>query len=294
MSDDRLSIITPSFARDFTLCRTLNRSVIEFFPPHIQHYIVVDRRDLALFRTLAGPRTTIVTKEDVLPAGIRRLPGLNRWRSSGTLLPISGWLVQQIVKIAMCGLLDEPTLLMVDSDAVFVRDVDLGLFARDGKTRLFKRAGAIRGKTPAMEFHITWHENAARLLGISPDPLPLDDYIGQVISWRRELVLGMCRRIEDVTSTSWFKAIARIKAVSEYLLYGVYVDRVARPGTVWIDDHARCNSRWEDSPVVYDAVADYVASLNPEDIALMISAHSRTESGVRDLIIRSATNGRLS
>jgi hypothetical protein len=294
MVDDRLSIVTPSFKRDLALCRTLNRSILEFFPAHVHHYIVVDRRDVALFRPLAGSRTTIIEKEDVLPAGMRRLPGFNRWRCSGTLVPISGWLVQQIVKISMSALLDVPTLLMVDSDVAFVRDIDLRLFAAGGKTRLYKNAGAILGKTPAMEFHLTWHENAAKLLGIPAAPLPLDDYIGQVISWRRDLVLGMCRRIEEVTSTSWFQAIARALAVSEYLLYGVYVDRIAGNSSVWIDDHARCNSYWEDFPVAFDAVRDHVASLDRDDLALMISSHSRTAPDVRSLILRCATNGRLS
>jgi hypothetical protein len=66
---------------------------------------------------------------------------MNRWCSRGTLLPINGWLVQQIAKIAMATLLVEETLLMLDSDAVFVRDIDTRLFANDGKTRLFKERG---------------------------------------------------------------------------------------------------------------------------------------------------------
>ena len=248
------------------------------------------RRNLALFRPLDGGRTYVIAKEDVLPAGLKRLPGLNRWRSSGTLVPISGWLVQQIAKMAMAELLKVPTLLMVDSDAVFVRDVDPLLFARDGTTRLFKSAGAIPA---SMTDHVTWHENAARLLGIPATSAPFDDYIGQVISWRRDLVLAMCRRIEAVTGTSWANAIARTMHVSEYLLYGVFVERVASAPSVWIDSNPRCNLRWEPIPLAYGAVADYLAALNPDDIALMISAHSRTDPGVRDLVVRRATNGRL-
>lgn len=293
MSDDRIAVITPSFERDFALCRSLNKSIGEFLPSDVQHYIVVDNRDFALFSQLANSRTRIVAKEDILPGGFKRLPGMNRWCSRDTFLPISGWLVQQIAKIAMATRLDEPTLLMVDSDATFVRDVDPRIFSCDRKTRLFKSTGAIVGKTSAMEYHITWHENAARLLGISVAPLPLDDYIGQVISWRRELVLGMCQRIESVTSMSWFKALARTVQVSEYLLYGVYVERVAQSNAIWVDENPRCNSYWHDRPVRRSDISDFIASLNPDDIALMISAHSSTDLRVRELIIREASRGRI-
>jgi hypothetical protein len=293
MSDNRIAVITPSFERDFALCRSLNKSVVEFMPSGVQHYIVVDSRDVRLFSQLANSRTLVIAKEDVLPGGFKRLPGMNRWYSRDTLLPISGWLVQQIAKIAMAMRLDEPTLLMVDSDATFVRDVDPRIFTRDGRTRLFKSSGAIVGKTSAMEYHITWHENAARLLGIPAAPLPLDDYIGQVISWRRELVLGMCQHIESVTNASWFKSIARTLQVSEYLLYGVYVERVAQSDAIWVDENPRCNSYWHDRPVAHHEISDFVASLNPEDLALMISAHSSTDLRVRDLIIKEASGGRI-
>jgi hypothetical protein len=123
---------------------------------------------------------------------------------------------------------------------------------------------------------------------------PLDDYIGQVISSKRELVLKMCRQIEAVNNTSWINAIARARHVSEYLLYGAYVENLSRSAEwIWIDDKPRCYSRWEYTPIPDSAVAEFVEALGDDDVAFMISAHSTIDPAVRDLIIERATRGRV-
>ncbi|HEY1729664.1 MAG TPA: DUF6492 family protein [Candidatus Baltobacteraceae bacterium] len=291
MYSEQIAIVTPSFKRDLELCRALNRSVQEFLPEAVRHYIVVDRRDLRNFLPLSSRRTIVLCKEDVLPKSIIQLPRMNRWLTTATVLPISGWLVQQIAKIAMASLLSESTLLMVDSDAVFVRDVEPSIFARDGKTRLYCNRDGI---TPDMTAHIAWHRNACVLLGLPKQTLPLDDYIGQVISWKRELVLRMCERLEQVSGHRWYDAIARIRQFSEYLLYGIFIQRVlGTEGNVWIDERARCNSHWATSKLSETDITDFVGSLEADELALMISAHSGTTHDTRAAAISLATNGRL-
>jgi hypothetical protein len=50
----------------------LSRS-LEAFAPSGEHWIVVDRADLPLFRSLENGRTTLVATEEVLPVWLRRL-----------------------------------------------------------------------------------------------------------------------------------------------------------------------------------------------------------------------------
>jgi hypothetical protein len=273
----RLAIITPSYGPDFELCRTLNRSVLEFLPSSVLHYIFVDRRDLKRFGALKGERTIVASKEEIMPRGIVQLPGLNRWISRATLLPISGWLVQQIAKIATAELLHEPTLVMVDSDALFVR---------------YRCPGAI---TADMESHILWHNNACRILDVRPDPLPMDDYVGQVISWDRAIVRAMCTHLESIGGCSWDTVLARTRAVSEYLLYGLFVEKIiGQADHVWIDERSRCKTHWEFVPLLHSQLADFATSLQDDDFALMISSHSGTSTETRQAAISLATNGRLS
>lgn len=286
-----LAIVTPSYAPDFELCRTLNRSVMEFLPNSVKHYIFVDRRDFKLFRTLSGSRTSVVIKEEMMPRGIYQVPGTNRWVSNATFLPITGWLVQQIAKIAAADFLTEDALVMVDSDAVFVRDVDTRIFIDDGRTRLYRQLGAIREHMTA---HISWHHNASRLLDLPRELVPLTDYIGQVIGWDRAIVRDMCARIETVNGCSWHAALARARQVSEYLLYGMFVEQTPEMrNRVWIDERSRVGMYWEIAALSDTEIDAFARSLDDEDIALMITSHSKTSPEARRLAIATATNGRL-
>jgi hypothetical protein len=286
-----IAIVTPSYGPDFELCRTLNRSVREFLPRSVKHYIFVDRRDLKQFRSLADERTIVASKEDILPKGIVQIPASNRWMSTSTLVPISGWLVQQIAKIATATLLDEMTLVMVDSDALFVRDVEPAVFTTNGATRLYRSTGGISAE---MDDHILWHNNACRLLNVMPDEAPMSDYIGQIISWNRQLVIQMCAHVESVANTSWHGALARTRAISEYLLYGLYVEKVLGSGAnVWIDERSRCKAHWQVHPLLDSQLAEFSMSLEEGDFALMISSHSTTSRATRRAAIKLATNGRL-
>ena len=99
----------------------------------------------------------------------------------------------------------------VDSDVRFVRPFDASLFVRDGKTRLYRLPGGVH---EGME-HVRWHPRVCRLLGVTPDPLPMDDYVGNVISWDRGIVLRALDRIERMTGSAWHVAFTRARLVSE-------------------------------------------------------------------------------
>src|ERR1700677_4667311 len=101
MRDRSFAIVTPSYYRDFPHCRLLVESVGAHVPRDIPHFIVVDRRDEALFSGLRSPRTHLVLKEDVLPGWLRQIPFARRWWLSAKSLPVRGWIVQQLVKLSV-------------------------------------------------------------------------------------------------------------------------------------------------------------------------------------------------
>jgi len=285
-----LAIVTPSYGPDSILCAELNRSVLEFFPA-ASHYILVDHRDLSAFRKLEGGRTRVIVKEDILPGRFVRLPGCNRWMCRWTPRPMGGWLVQQIVKIASANHLQEQVLVIVDSDTCFVRDVDPTRFVRDGATRLFRRKDGIR---PDMKTHILWHQNSCRLLGVPPDQPPLPDYISSLVSWDRRVVLRMQQRIESVTGGPWYAAVARTPQVSEFLLYGLLVDKVGDGrDQVWIDDEDRCLTYWDFTPLPMERVDEFASKFQDGDIAMLLSSQSRTAADVRRAVRLQVSGGRL-
>jgi Family of unknown function (DUF6492) len=285
MSTREIAIVTPSFARDYELCCALNESVLRFVPAPVKHYLFVDRCDVALFRRLEGSRTVVTAIEDILPRGLFKVPFSKKWwLSISARYPAKGWLIQQLAKLSAPHVLKEHVVVNVDSDVRFIRPVDLALFEDNGKTRMYRKPG---GVVAGME-HVAWHRNVCRLLGVEPDELPMDDYVGNVISWDRRLVLDACARVEAITGLPWHVAYTRGRKVGEQLLYGLYVDKVVGPRSagVWIDERSWCHTYWGPQALQEADVESFVAALEPDDFAFSIAGYTATEQRVQQAALR--------
>jgi hypothetical protein len=277
----RIAVVTPSFARDFALCRALNESVLTFWPSDVKHYLFVDRQDLELFRPLANNRTIVAAIEDVIPKGYYKVPGSKKWWfSTAAVFPAKGWLIQQLVKLSVPDFVDEDVVVNVDSDVRFVRSVDPEIFAREGKTRLYRLRGGI---TPGMT-HVKWHYNVCKLLDVAPDPLPMDDYVNNVISWNRRIALQARARIESVTGKAWHVALTHRRLVSEYLTYGLYVEKILgyEKAKVWVEDRSWCHTYWGPGPLAAADVRAFVERMPPDYIAFSIAGYTHTDEAVTD------------
>ena len=127
--------------------------------------------------------------------------------------------------------------------------------------------------------HVKWHRNVSRLLGVDPDrTLPMDDYVGNVISWDRRLVLGALARIERTTGRPWHIAYTRARSVGEQLVYGLYVDAVlgADAANVWVDDRSWCHTYWGPEPLAPADVEAFTRSMRDDDVAFSIAGYTDT------------------
>src|SRR6516165_9214995 len=132
----RMAVITKSFAPDFELCTALNHSVLDNAPSTVQHHIIVPRSDLKLFGRLAGPRTHIRCEADLLPRTFVPMPFSNIMVNlARPFPPVRGWILQQVIKLAAIAASQDDAVLIVDSDAEFIRPFAAELFVRDGKVR---------------------------------------------------------------------------------------------------------------------------------------------------------------
>jgi hypothetical protein len=276
-----LAVLTPSYAPDLELCRTLNRSVLDWTPPDVTHHIIVPRRDHDLFAPLRSARTEVWTVEQWLPARMLRLPRVNAWLNlRRPYPPVRGWVMQQVVKLRAAAEIDADLLLLADSDVVLVRPVTADTFRTDGRLRFYRRDDAV---DEHMERHVIWHDVARRLLGLpeagSP---PLPDYISAFNVWDRRTVLALLDHVERTTGRSWVDVVASQLHVSEFILYGVFVDCVlGESADVCAAGSMLCHSYWDTQPLDRAAVAGFVRELAPEDVAMMISAKSGTPLDVR-------------
>ena len=119
-----VALLTPTYGRDLELCALLCESVDRYVSLFSKHYLLVPDSDLALFAHFESERRCVLPASQFLPDWLRPLPRIvqrNRrqyWWSFRTK-PVSGWHVQQLLKIAATISLPHQRFCILDSDVVF-------------------------------------------------------------------------------------------------------------------------------------------------------------------------------
>jgi hypothetical protein len=240
----------------------------------MRHYIIVDGSDQKLFRRLQGSHTEIIAKESILPWWFQKLPVLkqNIWLSLKTL-PVRGWLIQQITKIAIAHLIEENVLIFADSDVAFVRPFDPHTLVQEQKVRFFCKERSVPADMPTA--HSKWYRNASRLLKTPTVPFPAPAYISQLVTWKRENVLKLCRTIEEHHHRPWIKVCCNTWHLSEYILYGLFVDQVLKDQAGhYPDSRELCHTYWRERPMSSSEFKNFLTDIQPFQVAVMISSRA--------------------
>ena len=268
------ALITPSFRGDYERCRWLVESVARHVVPSVKHYLVIDRRDVPLFKSLENARTHILVVEDVLPWWLMRIPGVPKVWMSFKTLPVRNWILQQLVKLSMPLHVPEDLLFFVDSDTFFANPFDPDQWLRDGRAPLLME----RDQAWRDDHNNVWQGVASQMLGLPKLKTYDSAFIGNVICWRRDVVLKLHAHLEQVGGISWQRQVARQLKFSEYILYGAFCERVlgiAEAGH-WEDGVIRTLCHWDTKPLNPAGLAEFRAQLSPEHHSVMVSAKSGT------------------
>ncbi len=280
---EKLHIITCSYSPDIERCRRLCKTVDRFVPAHIQHTLVVPKRDFEAFADLISDRRRVLCTESIVPGHFRQLPFTTRWWIDGQGWPVRGWILQQLTKMSADNITDADYLLFADSDIQFIRPFDETMVIRDGRLRLHRIPGARQDGV-----HLTWHQRAGALLG-TPQEYSGADYVGQLITWRRYHLCAMKRRIERVTGRPWYRAVGRSLRVSEYILYGVYIDLIAtgREYGHYAAKDDLCHCCWFTEEA--EALASGKDRINSRAVALLLQSNfgydTREETAIANLAL---------
>ncbi|WP_326551993.1 DUF6492 family protein [Micromonospora sp. NBC_01813] len=276
-----LAVVTPSFGPDFELCAALHRSVLAYSPASVRHHIIVPRADLPRFGELRGERTVLHDEAEFLPRSVRPLPGtkysVNLRRP---FPPLRGWILQQVIKLAATARIPADVVVLVDSDIEFVRPFSAATFRRDGVVRFYRQPAEIDQRLPR---HVRWHEVARTLLGVPAAPPPYTDYVSSLLAWDPAVVRALLQRIESVTGQRWVDAVGSQLHFSEWTLYGVFVDEVlgGPAAQAFTATDSRCHAYWDETPLDEASITRFLGGLRGDDVAVMVSAKSRTPFPVR-------------
>jgi hypothetical protein len=263
------ALVTPSYAPDFERCRLLVASVTRMVAANTHHYLLISRHDADVFAPLASNRVTIKIVEDMIPPWIRRPPDRTGVWLSDRTPPITGWVMQQLQKMSVFNSIPEDIAVFCDSDNAFIRAFNPAhRLMNEGRLLLFRVA-------EQYEQLVLWRDAAVELLGIPDRNLPVINYVGNLIAWRRDHLAAMHRRIEQVTGTSWFEAICRYPMVSEYVLYGIFIEHVLgiRNSCHEFFSGKLVKPSWNINLGTPEAMQEFFADMDDEYVGVMI--HSR-------------------
>ncbi len=282
------AIITASFAPDLERCRLLCETIDKRVTGFSKHYILVEHSDVDLFKQLESASRIIVDEMDLFPNWIRAYPdpfylGRRRvWLSLRTL-PLRGWHAQQLRRIAIAGKITEDALFYCDSDVAFLKPFDCSSLWRGDDLRLFRRDNELLGELPGDQR--LWADNAAKLLGIKGARVLPHGYVGTLIAWRRDRVLGMCRRIEEVCSMHWMQAIGRHRRFSECTIYGHFADDIEKLKGHFVDTRDLCKVHWFAPAPTEAEFRQFIKDMQPHQAAIAIQSFIGADIGyVRRLI----------
>lgn len=273
-------MVTASYAPDFERCRLLCETVDRHVTGMGHHYILVERRDVALFRQLETSNRSVVDERDLLPKWLHALDdplSLFRrriWLSLKTM-PLRGWHVQQLRRIAIAGHAGEDVLVFCDSDVVFLKPFDCAAFRQGDKVRLFRRDDALLAGDH--DNHLVWSRNAARALGIANPATSPHDYISTLIAWRRQSVLDMCAHIEAAHGRHWIEVVGADRRFSECMLYGRFVDEVIGGRGHFHGAQEFCRVHWTGQPLSDAQFAAFVADMAPGQVAIGMQSFIGTD-----------------
>jgi hypothetical protein len=274
-----VALLTPTYGRDLELCTLLCESVDRHVGAYSRHYLLVPDCDLSLFSQFEGERRSVLPASQLLPKWLRPLPRFvqrNRrqyWWSFRTK-PVSGWHVQQILKIAAALALPHQRYCILDSDVVFFRDFDLSLFEYPNSIPLLNIPDEV---TSSHLRHSHWVETTHRLLGLPSPPLPASDFIGHIIFWDQQTARAMTSKIEAVTGLDWVDALCRTQEFSEYMLYGYFAQDDARfSGRHTLTSRTPCVSYWDSPRLAQDELNQLLRRADQDDVAFSVASFSGT------------------
>ena len=284
-----VAFVTVSYGPDRDRCGLLCRSLDALAPQSFEHLIVVDRGDLPLFRDLEAGRRRVVATEDVLPRRVRRVETRRLGLRSNIFVqlgkPIRGWLVQQLVKLAISRDVSADVIVHADSDVALVRRFQPGsLVDGEGRTRLYCEPDAIDGGLPG---HVKWHRTAEALLGLPERSLPLPDFITSLVPWKRANALALLDHLDSRSRRSWMSAVANAWDVSEYVLYGRFVtDVLGGDGRQFATTSSLCKDYWATVPLSEPEIEELLETMAPEEVGLSITAKAGMEPPSYESLLR--------
>lgn len=290
----RTAVLTASYSKDFNRCRLLCESLDQRLKGDWTHYILVAGFDVDLFRALEGPRRRIINEHDLLPSWLQPVSdpvslGKRKMWISPFGLPLRGWHVQQLRRMALCRAIDEPLMLTIDSDVVLMRDFDPQTLWQGDRLTFYRDEFAI--DSTIRSNHLAWLAQSDKLLGIGPHTLPAHDYICPMVAWRTDTCRALLDYIETLHGKNWVRMMVRSRAFSECIIYGRYVSEVLGGAGHVMSGESLCHVMWFEDSFTHDmaGLRLFLGSMAPHHVGIGIQSFVGHDlNDIRSIVLEAA------
>ncbi len=267
--------LTPSYHGDLQRFLLMRKSLRRFCLTPMQHLVVVNKRDANMFAEAVtnDPAVKVLIAESYVDRSFypqlwyrvlrRTFPKqARRFTHCGGR---AGWFTQQIVKLASPQITNEATVIVVDSDLVFIREFDERTFAADSGGQMLARIDTEPGN------HGAFLEKARALLKLPPGTAECH-YMSHPAVLQTEWLRSLHGYLEQLYGQGWQRTLFEAEAhsdwwLSEYCLYGTYVEEILKPANLHIRTAPFAIGVWttDDMPGIDDILerADRIRRYEP-------------------------------
>ncbi|MDB4151070.1 DUF6492 family protein [Pseudomonadales bacterium] len=265
------ALVTPSWLPDIERCRHLIESADQFASGFDHHYVLVDAQDEKTFRKVLSREVEIVVKETLLPSWLHQSSLSRKWWWSLRALPVRGWILQQVTKLAITQAVAEEACCFADSDTRFVRPFaaqdlwqgDSLKFFRDERKQHFYESKRYQN----------WYGFAAKQFGLGDEQQLDGAYIAQLTAMRKDCVAEMFAQIEERNQRGWMDVLLRTIDFSEFILYGVFIDECTNDDRHIGIENGLCHSSWFYDIETPADIEKFVQAVLPNQVAVHLQSN---------------------
>lgn len=226
----------------------MRRSIKKFYRGFARHVIAVPWEDMKLFQdALRGDDCHIIAQQSLVRSEFfpsrgyrtfRKLFPNQAWRMN-RFAGKGGWIIQQVAKFMAAELVESGPIAILDSDVFFVRPFDdRDLFPMDGRLLVRITPDTESGK------HRKHIANSRKLLGLAEGSTE-HHYMSCPAILYAEWIKKMMIHIETLWGKPWQLVLHEQETISEYSIYGVFVEEVLRPRDIVIRSQSYNHMLWD-------------------------------------------------
>ena len=265
--------ITPSYRPDLERLLCQRESIRRYCTEPVRHLVVVPKADRRIFtkRFAGDPLVEVLVQNDFVDRRfypkwgyryINYLAPSQSWRFS-QIAGRSGWIIQQIAKLSALSMTDESPLVITDSDSIFFRPFGASDFLAPFGRRILIRRTSQSDESPHQKHVI----NSRRLLQLPEGALGMN-YMSVPMVWHRDWLQALHHYLENLYLRPWQHTLVQQTMISEYTLYGLFVDEVLIPESLSVRPQPYNFGLWKPEELAtLPAHLDKIRSLASADAA---------------------------